>query len=118
MNLRLSISTLFAVALLAAPAAAARAPATHARTVHAPAKSARVPTKTGAGPRRLEDVHIEGETPVPQVLFITTRDARRFEDFQHRRYLVTGLELGERTSLPRWVLVTTDRTDTRKETTR
>ncbi len=61
-------------------------------------------TKSGA-PRRLEDVYIEGEIPVPQVLFITTRDQRRFMDFHHRRYLRTSLELGQATALPVWSTV-------------
>lgn len=61
--------------------------------------------KAGA-PRRLDDVFIEGEVPVPQVLFITTRDQRRFVDFHHRRYLRTSLELGQATVLPVWSTVT------------
>ena len=66
--------------------------------------AAKEPAPT-SGPRRLEDVHIEGEIPVPQVLFITTRDQRRFMTFQHRRYLRTSLELGEATPLPVWSIV-------------
>jgi len=70
-----------------------------------------------AGPRRLEDVLIEGEIPVPQVLFITTRDQRRFIDFHHRRYLRTSLELGAATPLPVWSTVVTARpAEDRKET--
>jgi hypothetical protein len=56
--------------------------------------------------RRLEDVYIEGEIPVPQVLFVTGRDQRRFFDFQHRRYLEPSLE-GSRdvAAAPTWVRV-------------
>ena len=67
---------------------------------------------------RLEDIHIEGEIPVPQVLFVTGRDQRRFMDFQHRRYLKTSLEVGKATVLPSWItLVGNKPIDARKETT-
>jgi hypothetical protein len=67
---------------------------------------------------RLEDIHIEGEIPVPQVLFVTARDQRRFMDFQHRRYLKTSLEVGKATVLPSWItLVGNKPVDARKETT-
>jgi len=63
------------------------------------------PTRT-AGPRRLEDIHIEGEVPVPQVLFITARDQRRFLESHHDLYLRTSKELGEATPLPARVVLT------------
>ena len=62
--------------LAAKPAAASASPAAHAT-------------------RQLSDIHIEGEIPTPQVLFITARDQRRFLDFQDRRYLKTAQELAE-----------------------
>lgn len=69
--------------------------------------------------RRLEDIRIEGEIPVPQVLFITARDQRRFMDFHHRRYLRTSQEVGQQTVLPSWIAVSRTRpADTRKETSR
>jgi hypothetical protein len=61
--------------------------------------------RPAGGPRKLEDIHIEGEIPVPQVLFITARDQRRFLDFHHRRYLRTSRELGEATTLPSRVVI-------------
>ena len=85
--------------LIVAPVVAHGAPATPtAAKATAPAKSAAKPGKKAskssrataqkapksttvaskpagtAGPRRLEDIHIEGEVPVPQVLFITARE--------------------------------------------
>ncbi len=73
------------------------------RAAHAtPARA--TPAKPGM-PRTLSDVHIEGEIPVPQVLFITARDSRRTMDFQHHRYLKTSLQLGEATPVPTWVAV-------------
>jgi hypothetical protein len=73
--------------------------------------------RSSAKPRRLDDVHIEGEIPVPQVLFITARDQRRFMDFQHRRYLKTSREVGEVTVFPsRIAVIRNQPTDIRKET--
>jgi hypothetical protein len=112
------IATLACV-LLAAPAAYAEdAPAaqedTKAATAPSPAAApakpapaaktpAATPPRTTAGkaaPRTLEDIRIEGDIPVPQVLFITARDQRRFMDLHHRRYLPSSLSLGERTVVP------------------
>ena len=59
-------------------------------------------------PRTLDDINIQGEIPVPQVLFITARDQRRFLDFQHRRYLKNSQRVGETTVLPSWIAVTPD----------
>jgi hypothetical protein len=71
---------------------------THARAVPG--------ARSGVAPRTLDDIHIEGEIPVPQVLFITARDQRRFLEFQHGRYLRTSRKIGEDTVLPSWIVVT------------
>ncbi len=71
-----------------------------------------------ASARTLEDIHIEGEIPVPQVLFITARDQRRFMEFQDRRYLRTSRKLGEDTVLPTWIVITSTRPTQNKETAR
>lgn len=77
---------------------------------HAPAAgAARAPlARAGdeARSRTLDDIHIEGEVPVPQVLFVTARDQRHFMTFQHHRYLRSSAQLGEATLLPRWIVVT------------
>ena len=127
------------MAIVPAPGAAAAAPAksgsvptqarVSARRAGAPARHAGAPVKhagtgsrppggTGAGPRTLEDIHIEGEIPVPQVLFITARDQRRFLEFQHRRYLRTSRMIGEDTALPSWIAVTGSRPAADKERSR
>jgi hypothetical protein len=59
------------------------------------------PTKN----RRLQDIHIEGEIPVPQVLFITAREQRRVLDFDHKRYRRSGAELARGTPVPKRVTV-------------
>ena len=71
-----------------------------------PKVAATTPERTVAAPRRLEDIHIEGEIPAPQVLFITARDQRRFTRFHHGRYLKSSVEVGESTLLPERVAVT------------
>ena len=96
--------------------------ATHARTSRTDSTAAARP-KPAAGvasmPRTLEDVHIEGEIPVPQVLFITAREQRRFMDFQHHRFMRTSTQLGEQTPYPTWIAVIHDQPiDGRKETSR
>jgi hypothetical protein len=99
-------------ALAAAGAAnAAPAPAKAVRTKR-PTAVAKPATKAVAKlppapamPRTLEDVRIEGEVPVPQVLFITARDQRRFMDFQHHRYLKNSEMIGDDTPFPTWVAV-------------
>ncbi len=60
-------------------------------------------------PRILDDIRIEGEIPVPQVLFITARDQRRFMEFQHHRYQITSAELGRATPAPRQLVIPTPR---------
>ena len=83
------------------------------------AKSGAKPPAKPEMPRTLDDVHIEGEIPVPQVLFITARDQRRYMDFQHHRYLKTSTRLGEETPFPTWVSVKHGSPiDTRKESSR
>ena len=83
----------------------AKAGATKAEARVAAAKAPRDSLKS---PRTLDDVNIQGEIPVPQVLFITARDQRRFLDFQHRRYLKNSQRVGETTALPSWIAVTPD----------
>lgn len=51
----------------------------------------------------LEDITIEGEIVVPQVLFITARDQRRYDDYDYAAYLGTSAELARETVLPVWI---------------
>lgn len=86
------------VLALGGPASAAVA--TAPKSPSAPPAASKAPVAKSAAARTLDDIHIEGEIPVPQVLFITARDQRRFMEFQHRRYLRTSRQLGEATPLP------------------
>jgi hypothetical protein len=99
------------ILLAAALLVLAGAPAT-ARTADAAPPAPKAPAKPAArasAARTLEDVHIEGEIPVPQVLFITARDQRRFMDSHHRRYLKSSRQLGEETPYPTWVALVRNR---------
>jgi hypothetical protein len=110
---------LLTLTLLAAPAGAAPTIGSGARTAtrsagatthHSPAKPhAAVAGATAdsaamaagkASARTLEDIHIEGEIPVPQVLFITAREQRRFMEFQHHRYIKSSRDVGAATAPP------------------
>jgi hypothetical protein len=75
-------------------------------TVPSGPASATARNRSAASARTLEDIHIEGEIPVPQVLFITARDQRRFVGFHHRRYLRTSRKIGEDTAVPSRIIVT------------
>jgi hypothetical protein len=59
--------------------------------------------------RRLEDVYIEGEIPVPQVLFVTGRDQKRFLVFQHRRFLEASLQASRKVAATSGVRVVGNR---------
>jgi hypothetical protein len=105
----------------AAPAKSRSATTTHAASPPRTARAAGTATKPRAAEpsRTLQDIHIEGEIPVPQVLFITARDQRRFMDLQHRRYLRTSQEVGEQTVFPSWIaLIRNHPAVERKETPR
>ena len=99
---------LLAALLLASLAgiASAATPAVKRGTARAARTSAPVRAHPPAGARTLQDIHIEGEIPVPQVLFITAREQRRFMEFQYGRYLRTSQKLGEDTILPSTIVVT------------
>lgn len=98
----------------AAPARpVARAAKPTARTTAKDSSAATV--RARVAPRTLDDIHIEGEIPVPQVLFITARDQRRFLEFQHHRYRRTSLELGRATPTPARIVVTAPPNAPRKE---
>ena len=107
----------------AAKIAAARTTSQQAPSSPAPAKRDRRETSDEAtrgrprvAPRMLDDIRIEGEIPVPQVLFVTARDQRRFMEFQHHRYQVTSLELGRATPGPSRLVVTSPSLTTRSVT--
>jgi len=81
----------------ATPKAVARADSTHrAPTGVRPPATA----KPAGGVRTLDAINIEGEIAVPQVLFITARDTRRFRDGLGAAYRMTALEAARSLTLP------------------
>jgi len=106
-----------AMAATAKTGTTGRKPGTHAtartRTAaprRATAARTRAPqtAATNGAPRRLDDIAIEGEIPVPQVLFITARDQRRFLDASPSRYVRTSRQLADATPAPTRVMVVGD----------
>lgn len=55
---------------------------------------------TAAAIRTLDAIRIEGEIDVPQVLFITARDYRRFRDGVPAKYQVTSADIAKSIPLP------------------
>ena len=96
----------------------AAAPAGRKVAPRAPAADSGSATRSRTAPRTLDDIHIEGEIPVPQVLFITARDQRRFLEFQHHRYQRSSRELGRATPIPSRLVVTAPQPVERKENPR
>lgn len=91
----------------AAAAAGATLPPRRTATRASAGREARPkPGPAGMPPRTLREVHIEGEIPAPQVLFVTARDQRRILEFRHRRYLRTAAGLAAATPFPTWIGVT------------
>lgn len=53
-----------------------------------------------ADTRTLDAIRIEGEIDVPQVLFITARDYRRFRDGTPSKYQITSADIAKSIPLP------------------
>jgi len=66
------------------------------------------PAAANGGARRLDEIAIEGEIPVPQVLFITARDQRRFLDANPSRYVRTSRQVADAMPTPTRVIVVGD----------
>jgi hypothetical protein len=105
-------------AIAAAGVANAQAPRKPARPAQAAADSttARVkPRPASSGRvRTLDAITIEGEIAVPQVLFITSRDVRRFRDGLGSTYRLSAVDLSRSMHVPTRMRVV-PRTDVNKE---
>lgn len=77
--------------------AASGQPATVSAKKPAPATT---PAVNPASVRTLDAIRIEGEIDVPQVLFITARDYRRFRDATPARYQTTPANIAKTIPLP------------------
>ncbi len=103
-----------ALVLLAVPIVVAAAPSKRARPRPVRATAPAEP----ASARRLDDIHIEGEIPVPQVLFVSVREQRRFLDFEPSRWLRPARVLAGSTPFPTVTVRTTPSVTPAKESAR
>jgi hypothetical protein len=92
-----------AIALLAVGAGTPRAeapakPKTAAQPATPPAVKA--PVRRTEAVRTLDAINIEGEIAVPQVLFITARDVRRYRDGLGLKFQLSASEAGRAAVLP------------------
>jgi len=69
-------------------------------TVNKPKATSPRPAAIAANVRTLDAIRIEGEIDVPQVLFITARDYRRFRDGVPAKYQVTSADIAKSIPLP------------------
>lgn len=95
MNIRSTRLRISFCALAVTAAGAAAAPASAA-----PASAHKDAVRT------LDAITIEGEIAVPQVLFITARDVRRFRDGLARTYRPGPLDIVRSIDTPRRVVIT------------
>jgi hypothetical protein len=54
-----------------------------------------------AAPRTLEEIAIEGQVDLPEVLFISSRERIKTNEFHHRRYLKSAAQIAEAADFPR-----------------
>jgi hypothetical protein len=109
-RLAASIVAVAGISMVARPVVAAQSAGTHATQsktkTRAAADSTRhaapaaATTKKPAGVRTLEAINIEGEIAVPQVLFITARDTRRFRDGLGATYRMSAVDVARALTLP------------------
>ena len=65
------------------------------------AASALKPTSKSSAPRTLEDINIEGQVDLPEVLFISSRERIKTNEFHHRRYLKSAAQIAKAAEFPR-----------------
>jgi hypothetical protein len=68
-------------------------------------KAVATPSKTASSTCTLDAIRIEGEIDVPQVLFITARDYRRFRDGTPAKYQTTSAAIAKSVPLPNRVRI-------------
>jgi hypothetical protein len=98
MTIHTTIATAALCLCLAFPATAS----TNVKPVAAKKPSApkNAAATAAATTRTLDAIRIEGEIDVPQVLFITARDYRRFRDGVPAKYQVTSADIAKSIPLP------------------
>jgi hypothetical protein len=59
------------------------------------------PSMKSTQPRTLEEIAIEGQVDLPEVLFISSRERIKTNEFHHRRYLKSAARIAEAADFPR-----------------
>jgi hypothetical protein len=63
------------------------------------------PSEKPARVRTLDEITIEGEIPLPQVLFVTATESARIESAFARLYTPSALDIGSAAALPGFLCV-------------
>lgn len=66
----------------------------------APKPAAKAAAKSAVGVRTIDAINIEGEIVVPQVLFITSRDNRRYRDGLGKNFRMGTLDVARSLATP------------------
>jgi hypothetical protein len=101
---RLGIVAVLCIAGLAATAVAAPPKKPAAADSTAAARPAAKPKKPAAV-RTIDAITIEGEIAVPQVLFITSRDNRRYRDGLGKQFRMSTTDVARALTAPRSLCV-------------
>lgn len=109
MSIRFLIVAMLCIACACASAWAAppstpkkKATATDSTAAKRPAAKA---SKPASGIRTIDAINIEGEIVVPQVLFITSRDNRRYRDGLGKHFRMGTLDVARSLAAPRSLCV-------------
>ncbi len=105
MNRVCILATLCVIATATASVSAPPATTATKKTVAAELPSAAKPApkpaaKTQGGIRTIDTINIEGEIVVPQVLFITSRDNRRYRDGLGKNFRMGTLDVARSLAMP------------------
>jgi len=96
----LKLKTLFAVVCLCCLAASPLLAQDKATDKKSASKSKTTKKASSSNVRTLEDITIEGEIAVPQVLFITSRDYRRYRDGLGLKFQMNTSQVARTIDLP------------------
>jgi hypothetical protein len=103
MRIRRGIVAMLCIASLSTSTAAAPPAATGKKTAPADSTAQKRPAAKGSktgGIRTIDAINIEGEIAVPQVLFITSRDNRRYRDGMGKNFRLGTLDVARSLAMP------------------
>ncbi len=87
-------------AIAAPPASSPKKAASDSTAAARPASKASKPVGNTKGVRTIDAINIEGEIAVPQVLFITSRDNRRYRDGLGKQFRMSTLDVARALAAP------------------